>query len=179
MPRAKTAKPAEVKPLAPAPVVSEATVTEGPMPEIKEVTVKPAPSRTELEAQIAKLQAQLAEKKEAVEVAPLEEVTAPKNETPIPADYQTAVKDGLNSQFRVEIEYSSNTPFFGFSILVPKTYSNAPKPHWDMYNEDRRTRMISNAEGLQGVKQWVERVYNNFDNETKARITSDRQNQNG
>ncbi len=170
MPRIKTTKPAEAP-------KSEAIVSDGPMPELKEVIVKPAPTRTELEEQIAKLQAQLADKKEAVEVAPLEEVTAPKNETPVPSDYLEAVNLGLNSQFRVEMEYSSNSPMFGFSVLVPKTYSNAPKPHWDMYGEDRRTRMISNAEGLQGVKQWVERVYNNFDNETKARITSDRQSQ--
>lgn len=175
MPRTKINKPVETPEFPTAADFSQTTVTEGPLPEIKEVTVRAGKTRAELEAEIAKLQAQIADKKEAVEVAPLEEVTAPKNENPVPSDYSAAVREGLNSQFNVEIEYSSNTPFFGFSILVPKTYSNAPKPHWDMYKEDRRTRMISNAEGLQGVKLWVERVYNNFDNETKARITSDRQ----
>lgn len=131
-------------------------------------------NRAELEAQIAELKAQLASKTEAVEVAPVEEVKEPTVQAPIPSDFLECVKTSLNNKFGVEIEYSSNTPNFGFSILVPKEYSNAGKPHWEMYGEDRRTRMISNAEGLQGVKQWVERVYNNFDTETKARITIDR-----
>lgn len=157
-----------------APRAAQTVVSEGPAPEIKEVEVTPAPSRAELEKQIAELQAKIDATKGAVEVAPLEEVTEPKTATPVPADYLAVVKEVLNDKFRVEIEYSSNTPNFGFSILVPQTYSNAPKPHWDMFKEDRRTRVIENGKGLNGVKEWAERVYNNFDNETKARITSDR-----
>lgn len=167
-------------PRKPAIANTETVVTDGPLPEIKEATITPPLTRVQIEEQIANLQKQLGVSEEALIVAPVEEVKAPEpNGVPIPADYQTAVNDGLNAKFRVEIEYSSNSPFFGFSVLVPKEYSNAGKPHWDMYGEDRRTRVISNAEGLQGVKQWTERVYNNFDNETKARITSDRQHQHG
>lgn len=102
----------------------------------------------------------------------------PTNEIPVPADWNEAVKTILNDKFKVEVDYSADSPTFGFSILVPQEYSNASKPHWETYHEDRRTRVINNADGVGGVKQWVERVYNNFDQETKAKITSDRNLQN-
>ena len=136
-------------------------------------------NRAALEQEVEALKAQLAEKTEAVEVAPVEipaeaAPEAPKNAMPVPTDWEDAVHSILNKKFTVEVDYNADTPTFGFSILVPKEYSNASKPHWDTYHEDRRTRVIDNAQGAGGVKQWVERVYNNFDNETKAKITSDR-----
>lgn len=132
-------------------------------------------SKAELEAEIAELRAKLETKEEAVEVLPVEEPAKPAaSAIPVPSEWQEAVETILNKKFKVEVDYSSDSPTFGFSILVPQEYSNAPKPHWETYHEDRRTRVINNADGVGGVKQWVERVYNNFDNETKAKITSDR-----
>lgn len=133
-------------------------------------------TKAELEAELAALKEQLAKKEEAVAVAPVE-APAPIEEKaafPVPSEWSEAVNTTLNKRFKVEVDYNSDTPTFGFSILVPKEYSNASKNHWEMYKEDRRTRVINNADGVGGVKQWVERVYNNFDNETKAKITSDR-----
>ena len=130
-------------------------------------------TKAELEAELALLKEQLTQKQVQVEVAPVEEVTET-TKLPVPKEWQEAVDTILNKKFTVEVEYSADTPTFGFSILVPKEYSNATKPHWDTFHEDRRTRVVENAQGVAGVKQWVERVYNNFDNETKAKITSDR-----
>lgn len=98
----------------------------------------------------------------------------PKSDIPVPAEWKEAVKSVLNERFQVEVDYNADTPTFAFSILVPQEYSNAGKNHWELYKEDRRTRVINNSDGASGVKQWVEKVYNNFDNETKAKITSDR-----
>lgn len=143
--------------------------------EVSESVGATLPTTAELHAQILELQAQLSEKKTVAEVLPQEEVKAPvEDKMPVPASFTDAVNTILNNKFTVEIEYSSNTPNFGFSIIVPKEYSNAGKPHWDMYKEDRRTKMISNAEGVEGVKIWVQKVYDNFDMETKSKIAADR-----
>ena len=133
-------------------------------------------TKAELEAELATLKEQLAQKQEQVEVAPVEAVVETKSEQgiPVPREWREAVDTILNKKFGVEVDYNADTPTFGFSILVPKEYSNASKPHWETFHEDRRTRVIENAQGAGGVKQWVERVYNNFDNETKAKLTSDR-----
>lgn len=137
-------------------------------------------TKAELEAQVAELTAKLAEKKEEVEIAPTE-APAPLNVStfPVPSEWTENVHAVLNKKFTVEVDYNSDTPTFGFSILVPREYSNASKNHWEMYGEDRRTRVINNADGVGGVKQWVEKVYNNFDNETRAKITSDRNAEHG
>lgn len=135
-------------------------------------------TKAQLEAEIAELKAKLEAKPEVSpekpeETVPVEE-KKPENTIPVPSEWTEAVHTVLNKKFGVEVDYSSDSPTFGLSILVPQEYSNASKPHWDTYHEDRRTRVINNADGVGGVKQWVERVYNNFDNETKAKITSDR-----
>lgn len=100
-------------------------------------------------------------------------VTA-QSQYPIPIEYREIVDTLLNKRFGIEINYMSDTSSFEFSILVPRDYSNAAKPHWETYKEDRRSRVIINALGANGVREWTTLVYNNFDMETKARITHDR-----
>lgn len=136
-------------------------------------------TKAELEAELAALKEQLAAKETAVEVAPLEVKAethpAPVEPTvPVPSAFSEAVKTILNDKFTIDIGYEAERPVFSFAVLVPKEYSNAGAPHWELYKEDRRVKIVSNEDGVHGVKQWLEKVYNNFDNETKARITSDR-----
>lgn len=124
-------------------------------------------TKAELEKELEELKAKL---DTPPETPPEENVT----QAHIPQQYLDAVHTILNKRFGVEMEYQPDTPNFGFSILVPKEYSNAGEPHWAMFHEDRRTRVINNSEGSAGVKLWVEKVYNNFDMETRTRITADR-----
>lgn len=126
------------------------------------------PTKAELEQELATLKAE----KPAAPEFPKET-----SQFPVPKDFLESMHTTLNDRFSVEVDYHSDSPQFDLSILVPEEYSNAGKSHWDMYHEDRRTRVINNADGVGGVKQWVEKVYDNFDNETKARITSDRKTQ--
>lgn len=93
---------------------------------------------------------------------------------PIPSDYRQTVDTILNQSFGIEIRASTYIPGFDFSIMVPQAYSNAGKPHWETYKEDRRSRVILSALGLNGVREWTQKVYDNFDTETKTRITMDR-----
>lgn len=92
----------------------------------------------------------------------------------IPKDYRDAVRSILNQKFTPKIEYSDSAPTFQFSVLVPREYSNASGAHWAMYKEDKRVRVINNSAGPQGVKEWLEMVYNNLDAEVRARIVAER-----
>lgn len=93
---------------------------------------------------------------------------------PVPYEYRELVDTLLNKDFGIDISYDGTTAAFDFAILVPKKYSNASQPHWDTYKEDRRSRMIQNAYGANGVREWVLKVYENFPQETQSAITYDR-----
>ena len=99
---------------------------------------------------------------------------SPSSLFPIPAEFREVVDTVLNKKFDIQIEYLSDSASFLFSILVPKEYSNASPAHWQSMHEDRRTRTILNALGANGVREWATKVYDNFDPETKSRITFDR-----
>lgn len=95
---------------------------------------------------------------------------------PVPSEYVDIVQNVLNPRFSVKVIPANDSPTFQFIVSVPKEYSNAPPAHWDMYRCDERVRVISYAEGSLGVREFVEKVYNNFDSETRTRITTDRLN---
>ena len=97
-----------------------------------------------------------------------------KNLLPVPTEYREIVNSTLNKKFGIEIAYPSDTASFEFSILVPKEYSNAGLPHWETHKEDRRSRVIINALGVNGVREWATKVYENFSNETRSQIAFDR-----
>ena len=95
-----------------------------------------------------------------------------KSETkfPVPPDYLNIVEVILNKNFGVEYEPRIDIPSFQLSILVPPKYN--PLMHG---NEDRRLKVISNAEGQSGVKTWAEVVWNTFDPNMQASIIADRE----
>lgn len=96
------------------------------------------------------------------------------NGFPIPYEYSELVNTLLNSKFKVEINYIADQAAFSFEILVPKEYSNASEAHWQTYKEDRRGKVIQNAYGANGVREWVLHVYENFSPEIQSMITYDR-----
>ena len=93
---------------------------------------------------------------------------------PVPYEFNELKDTLLNKTFGIEIDYLPDQAAMNFSILVPKKYSNAGENHWITYKEDRRSKVISNALGANGVRQWCEQVYNNFNESTKSAITYDR-----
>ncbi len=96
------------------------------------------------------------------------------NQFPIPFEYRNAVDTILNKKFGLEISYPSDGVGFDFQVLVPKEYSNAGEPHWSTYGEDRRSKVIANAFGINGVREWLNLIYNNLPMETKNKVTFDR-----
>lgn len=105
--------------------------------------------------------------------APMEPVQV-RNGFPIPYEYQELVNTLLNKEFQIEINYLPDSNSFEFALLVPRKYSNAGESHWNTYKEDRRSKVLSNAYGANGVRDWCLQVYNNFSEETRSAITFDR-----
>lgn len=99
---------------------------------------------------------------------------APLSGVPVPLEFVETVNTVLNRKFGIDIKYMADSASFEFSVLVPQIYSNASKSHWDTYHEDRRSRVIENALGVNGVRDWCAKVYDNFNPEIKAAITAGR-----
>lgn len=94
-------------------------------------------------------------------------------EYPIPSDYREAVNFILNDSFGIKIDHYSDRNSFMFSIIVPERYSNTP-PAQRPDVEDLRSKVITAADGVNGVRLWAERVYSNFNKETQDLIIQDR-----
>ena len=95
---------------------------------------------------------------------------------PVPFEYKQLVENTLNRAFGVDILPRADLPAFEFIISVPQKYSNASSAHWEMYKSDKRPKMITYSEGLLGVRDWCERVFNNFNQDMKTMIVTDRVN---
>lgn len=93
---------------------------------------------------------------------------------PVPSEYREIVDEILNQSFGLEIEAMSDQPMFVATVVVPETYSNAGKSYLDTYKVDRRVKTLTYAEGKLGVREWVEKVFNNFNQDTRTRIVMDR-----
>lgn len=99
-------------------------------------------------------------------------ITSGQTGFPIPPEYRDVVNATLNKHFGVEIEY---TPAgFLFTIIVPEKYSSLTTKDKEIIKSDKRTKLIPNFEGVNGVKTWTELVYSSFSQETKSLITADR-----
>lgn len=93
---------------------------------------------------------------------------------PIPQEYREAVDTILNKQFGIHVIPMSDSPRFQFNIVVPDKYSPMTPAQKAVMHFDLRPRVIDYAEGLNGVKLWAERVFENFNPETRAQIVADR-----
>ena len=103
---------------------------------------------------------------------PMEQTTT--FSAPVPVDFRQLVDDILNRSFGIAIRPRADAPLFELIIKVPQKYSNAPKPHWEMYNSDERVKVLDYAVGASGVREYCERVFKNFDPTVQSLIVSDR-----
>lgn len=93
---------------------------------------------------------------------------------PLPPEYRDAVDQTLNKTFGVQLVPMSDTPAFQLHIVVPEKYSALTPDQRKMYGSDLRSKVITYAEGPNGVKAWAEKVFSSFNPEIKALIISDR-----
>ena len=105
---------------------------------------------------------------------PIESVVSSATQYPIPLEYRQLVDNILNKSFGIRIVPRSDAPLFEFIIVVPEKYSSLTPNQKELMNEDLRIKVLSYADGVNGVRLWCETVYNNFGQEMKTQITQDR-----
>lgn len=86
---------------------------------------------------------------------------------PIPEDYRAAVDEILNKEFGIHLLALSGQPAFKFTVLVPQKYTKEA-PY------DVRPKVITYADGTNGVKSWCEKVLGTFSEEIRARVIKER-----
>ena len=91
---------------------------------------------------------------------------------PVPPEYRGIVDQVLNKSFGIHVK--SDIGRFKFTILVPEKYSSLSSGQRQIMKFDMRPRVITFAEGPNGVRLWCEKVFNNFDPSMQAIIVSDR-----
>lgn len=109
-----------------------------------------------------------------IDTSSSESAPSAQTDTPIPLEYRQLVDNVLNRTFDIEIQPKNDIPAFEFIIKVPKKYSNASDAHWAMYKSDSRPKVVTYAEGITGIRDWCEKVFNNFNQDTKSLIVMDR-----
>lgn len=90
----------------------------------------------------------------------------------IPSSYRAQVNESLNKSFGIHIRNGGGN--FKFTILVPEKYSSLNAEQRKMLGFDLRPKVIDNAEGVNGVKLWCDRVFSSFNPAIQAQIVGDR-----
>lgn len=79
-------------------------------------------------------------------------------DAPVPPKWRMLVDEILGSDFGVNVIYPDSGSGFMFEIIVPKDKSNASPTHLDFYKFDVRTKALSGAEGIGGIKKFCEQI---------------------
>lgn len=95
------------------------------------------------------------------------------NEMPFPLEWRMIIDEVLNQKFKASVNYRADA-LFELTISVPQEYSNAPKSHWDLYKEDRRHIVLSNALGAVGVRDYCQKIADNLGKDLMNKVIDDR-----
>lgn len=93
----------------------------------------------------------------------------------VPTEYRESVDKVLNDSFGVNIVPMTDAPSFQFNVVVPEKYSSLTKEQMKMYGADVRSKVITYAEGKNGVEEWAQKVWSSFKPDMQSMITADRQ----
>ncbi len=126
----------------------------------------------EIEKQVSELSTQFSElllKLEPVLNPPVRTLeTKPFNpKYSVPIEYRNAVDLGLNKDFEIKLDSLTDQPSFSFTIVCPAKYSKTGQP-------TEHTKILPNHAGTADIKEYVDLVWNHFDQDTKTRIAIDR-----
>ena len=92
------------------------------------------------------------------------------DKSPVPPKWRAIVDEVLGTDFGVNIVYPDQGSGFLFKIIVPLNKSNATKDYLELYKTDIRTKAVSYQDGIEGVKQFCERVKKNLQRNTNKII---------
>lgn len=104
-------------------------------------------------------------------------ITAPlpvTSENYVPPDYREAVDIILNRHFSLSIVPRKDRPEFELSVIVPEKYSTLSSAQKTMNGTDLRFKVISYAEGVNGVRDYIQQIWNTFTPEIRNQIVVDR-----
>lgn len=87
--------------------------------------------------------------------------------TQVPVDIQAVAQKILGEKFTFEIESLKDQPAFLFTVVVPSEYSPLRG-----VEQDKRSKIIPNVAGLNGVSEWCEIVKGNIVRFLGQNITS-------
>lgn len=103
-----------------------------------------------------------------------EVATTPSSDIPVPLEYRHVVDASLNKGFGIEIEPLFDRPSFTLVIVTPEKYSSLSDEYKKLYKRDLRPKILNYADGINGVRQWAEQVFNSFNQDIKSLIVADR-----
>lgn len=92
------------------------------------------------------------------------------DKSPVPPKWRAIVDEVLGTDFGINIVYPDQGSGFLFKVIVPKEKSNAAKDYLEMYKVDVRTKAVSYQDGIEGVKQFCERIKKNLQRNTNKII---------
>lgn len=84
------------------------------------------------------------------------------NDVPVPPKWRAMVDEILGTDFGLNVIYPDQGSGFMFQILVPKDKSNASKSYLEFYKVDVRTKALAGSEGIDGIKEFCEKVKTNL-----------------
>lgn len=93
---------------------------------------------------------------------------------PVPEDWRKEIDNILNKDFEIELEPHKDAPVTTFTVIVPDKYSLMTPSQREIIKRDIRPKVITNAGGVNEVKEWAETIYKNLTPEIQAMIVSDR-----
>lgn len=80
----------------------------------------------------------------------------------VPPAFKKAVNEILSSEFSCRVQDFDDRTDFLFEIVVPEKYSSVSKEDRAKGVEDIRSKMISRALGINGVREWCQLVRKNL-----------------
>ena len=95
---------------------------------------------------------------------------------PVPKEYREIVGTVLNKHFGIQLEPMNDSPAFNLTIVVPERYDTLTPAQREMHVADIRPKVISYADGVNGIRMWVEKVLSSFGVDDRVRIAHDRDN---
>jgi len=102
------------------------------------------------------------------------EIKVDETKFPIPREYREAVLTSLNQFFGLKIEPLADRPAFIMTLVVPDKYSSLTPEEKKIHKMDLRSKVISYAEGVNGVKAYAELVLSSFNPDVRTQISIDR-----
>lgn len=90
----------------------------------------------------------------------------------LPYEYRTIINERLNSKFGASVVYRTDG-VFEFKVTVPKEYSNVSKDKWKQDGGDSRLKVIENALGEIGVREWCDKIAENLGHDIMQKVHED------